>query len=64
MMEGTGMQFLKHQILIQISYCINLTPGNCAIYELLTAFTHSGFYQNEHVFSCFTALVTVCKAST
>ena len=35
------MQFLKHQILIQISYCINLIPGNCAIAELLTMCRHS-----------------------
>ena len=60
---GTGIKFLKHQILIQISYCINLIPGNCAIAELLTTCRHSGFWQNEHVFSCFTVLETVSIGS-
>ena len=58
------MQFLKHQILIQISHCINLIPGNFAIAELLTTCRDSGFWQNEHVFSSFTVLVTVSKGST
>ena len=55
--EGTGIQFLKHQILIQISFGINLMPRNCAIAEFLTTY-------NEHVFSCFTVLVNVLKGST
>ena len=55
--EGTGIQFLKHQILIQISYWISLIPRNCAIAELLTTCKHSCSWQNEHVFSCFTVLV-------
>ena len=63
MIEGTGMQFLKHQILIHLSYWINLIPRNCAIAELLTTCRHSGFWQNEHVFSCFTVLITVSKGS-
>ena len=50
---------MKHQILSQISCCINLIPGNCAIAELVTTCRYSGFWQNEHVFSCFTVLVTV-----
>ena len=59
-LEGTGMQVPKHQILIQISYCINLIPGNCAIAELLTTCGRSGVWQNEHVLSLiFTVLVTV-----
>ena len=63
-LEGTGIQFLKHQILIQIFYCINLIPGNCAITGLLTTCMHFGFWQNEHVISCFTVLVTVSKGSS
>ena len=63
-LKGTDIQFLKHQILIQISYCINLMPGNCTIAELLTTCKHSGFWQNEHVLPCFTVLVTVSKGST
>ena len=63
-LEGTGIQFLKHQIFIQISYCINLIPGNYAIVELLSTCRHSDFRQNEHVFSCFIVLVTVSKGST
>ena len=34
--EGTGIQFLKHQILIQISWWISLILRNCEIAELLT----------------------------
>ena len=60
-LEGTGIQFRRHQILIQISYCINLMPGNCAVAELLIAWRHSGFSINEHVISCFIVLVTVSK---
>ena len=62
--EGTGIQFLKHQILIQISFGINLMPRNCAIAEFLTTYRHSCLWQNEHVFSCFTVLVSVLKGST
>ena len=62
MIECTGIQFLKHQILIQISYWNNLIPRNFAIAELLTKSRHSGFWHNEHVLSCFTMLVTVSKA--
>ena len=47
--------------LSQISCCINLIPGNCAIAELVTTCRHSGFWQNEHVFSCFIVLVTVVR---
>ena len=63
-LEGTGIQFLKHYMLIQISYCINLIPGNCVIAKLLTTCRHSDFWQNIHVFSFFTLLVTVSKGST
>ena len=58
------MQFLKHQILMQIPYCINLIPGHCAIAELLSTCRHSGFWQNKHVFSCFIVLVTASEGST
>ena len=42
-LEDTGMQFLKHEILIQISNCINFIPGNCAIAGVLNTCRHSGF---------------------
>ena len=64
MIEGTGIQFLKHQILIQICYRINLIPCNCAIAELSATCRFSGFRQNEHGFSCFTVLVTTSKVIT
>ena len=60
-LEGTGIQFLKHQFLIQISYWVNLKPRICAIAEWLTTCRYSGFWQNKHVSSCFTMLVTVSK---
>ena len=50
--------------MIQTAYSINLIPGYYAIAELLTTCGHSGFWQNEHVFSCFTVLVTVSKCGT
>ena len=63
-LEGTGIPFLKHQILIQISYWVNFVPHDCAIAEWLTTCSYSGFWQNEHVFSYFTLLVTVsCNCS-
>ena len=43
MIESAGMQFLKHQILIQISNRVNLIPRNCAIDESLTTCRFSGF---------------------
>ena len=60
-LEGTGIQFLKHQVLIQTTYWVNLVPHNCTIVEQLTTCRYSGFWQNEHVFSCFTMLVTLSK---
>ena len=35
--EGAGIEFLNHQILIQISYWVNLIPRNCAIAKWLTS---------------------------
>ena len=32
-LEGTDIQFLKHQFLIQIFYWVDLIPRNCAIAE-------------------------------
>ena len=62
MTEGTGIQFLKHQILIQISYCINLIPGNCAIAELLTMCIL--IFDKMNMFShFFTVLVTFLKVA-
>ena len=63
-LEGTAIEFLKHQILIQISYWVNSIPCNCAIAEWLTTCRYSDFWQTEHVFSCFTVLVTVSEGST
>ena len=63
-LEDTGIQLMKHQFLIQISYYIHLIPGNCAIAKLLTRCRHSGFWQNEHVFSYFTVSGTISKGST
>ena len=33
MLEGTGIQILNHQILIQISYRVKLISRNCEIAE-------------------------------
>ena len=63
-LQGSEIQLLKHQIFIQISYWINFIPCNCAIVEWLTACRYSGFWQNEHVLSCFIVLVFVSKGST
>ena len=49
MIEDIGIKFLKHRILIQMSYWINLMPLNCAIAEMLRTCRHSDFGQNEHV---------------
>ena len=57
-LEGAGIQFVKHQFLIQIPNWVDLISRNCAIAEELTTCRHSGFWQNEHVFSWFTMLVT------
>ena len=32
-LEAAGVQFLKQQFLIQISYWVDLIPHNCAIAE-------------------------------
>ena len=42
-LEGSGTQFLKHQILIQISHSVDLIPRNCAIAEWLTTCKYSDF---------------------
>ena len=55
---------MKQQVLIQIFEFTDLIPRNCAIPELVNTYWHSDSWQNEHVFSCFTVLVTVSKGST
>ena len=50
-LEGIDIRFLKHQILIQISYYVNLIPHNCAPAEWLLWYRYSGI------------LVTVSKGS-
>ena len=46
-LEGTGMQILNYQILIQILYWLIFITPNCAIAEWLTTCRYSGFWQNE-----------------
>ena len=55
------MYYDKIPILFQIFYWVNLIRLNCGIAEWLTTCKCSGSWQNEHVFSCFTVLVTVSK---
>ena len=50
-----SLQFLNHQL--------NLIPRYCAISEWLTTHRYSRFWKNEHIFSCFTTLVTVSEGS-
>ena len=49
-LEGTGIQFLKHQFLVETPYWVNLIPRNCAIVEWLLTSRYSGFWQNKHIF--------------
>ena len=57
-LEDTGIHFLNQ------FDSRNLIPRNCVIAEWLATCRFSGFWQNEHVFSCFTVLVTVSEGST
>ena len=49
--EGTDTQFLKHQILIQISYWVNLIPRDCAIADWLAAYRHVFWFLTK--WTCF-----------